>query len=109
MGKIYEESQGKEDYKNYVYTPEDGLTDCEALDGMLLATNRDLRWRDDIFDGWNFWDVAQSIEFRVAGYRVVVPGQRLPWVAHEESILNLWTYDRDRRQFISAYMNGGTV
>ena len=104
VGGIYEESQGKPEFGNYMFLAEDGVTDCEALDGMLLVTNRDLRWREDLFEGWNFWDVAQSFEFRKAGFRVVVPTQQKPWCAHEEGILNLWTYDKDRRIFLKEYM-----
>lgn len=36
----------------------------EAIDGLLMATQADLPWREDIFDGWDFYDVSQSMEFR---------------------------------------------
>lgn len=53
--------------------------EVEALDGLLLATSRDVRWREDLFDGWDFYDVSQCLEMRRMGWRVVVPCQETPW------------------------------
>ncbi|MDP4526359.1 glycosyltransferase family protein [Bacillus halotolerans] len=54
----------------------------EALDGLLLATQYDLPWRKEIFDGWHFYDTSQCFEFRKKGYLVGIPLQKEPWVIH---------------------------
>jgi hypothetical protein len=54
----------------------------EAVDGLCLITQRDLAW-DEKIPGFHFYDVAQSIRYRFAGYEVVVPRQDEPWFAHE--------------------------
>lgn len=36
----------------------------EAVDGLLIATQEDLPWREDLFTGWDFYDISQSMEFR---------------------------------------------
>lgn len=53
-----------------------------ALDGVFIATQYDLPWRSDLFDGWHFYDVSQTREFINAGYDVIIPRQEKPWVIH---------------------------
>lgn len=57
------------------------------LDGLLIATQYDLDWREELFDGWHFYDLSQSAEFVRAGYRLVIPnpvfgGVLAPWCIH---------------------------
>ncbi|MGF9600659.1 glycosyltransferase family protein [Bacillus subtilis] len=54
----------------------------QALDGLLLATQYDVPWRKDIFDGWHLYDTSQCFEFRKKGYIVGIPHQKEPWVLH---------------------------
>jgi hypothetical protein len=54
----------------------------EAVDGLCMITQRDLRW-DESISGFHFYDVAQSMRYRLAGYDVVVPRQNEPWFAHD--------------------------
>jgi Glycosyltransferase like family len=54
----------------------------EALDGLCLITQHDLAWDEEI-SGFHFYDVAQSIRYRLAGYDAVVPRQDEPWFAHD--------------------------
>jgi hypothetical protein len=58
-------------------------TEVEAIDGMLMATQYDIRWREDLDLGWDFYDLSQSLEFRRQGYRVGIPFQRKPWCMHD--------------------------
>ncbi len=53
-----------------------------ALDGVLIATQYDIKWREDLFDGWHFYDISQCYEFSIKGYHVVIPNQISPWVMH---------------------------
>ena len=54
-----------------------------AIDGLFMATQYDLPWRADLFQGWHFYDISQSREFINAGYKVVIPHQQEPWVIHD--------------------------
>lgn len=103
VGNLYEIDRNNVDFNGYEYRKEDGMTDVEAVDGLLMVTKEDLPWREDMFDGWDFYDVSQSFEFRKKGYRVVVPEQKKPWCAHDDGTMNLWSYDRYRRIFLAEY------
>ena len=54
----------------------------EAIDGLFMATQYDICWREDILQGWHFYDISQSMEFWRHGMRVVVPAQAEPWCVH---------------------------
>jgi hypothetical protein len=81
----------------------DFCIDVEAVDGFLLATQADLPWREDLFGGWDFYDISQSFEFWRAGYRVVVPYMQRPWCLHDCGIMNLSAYDHWREVFLREY------
>lgn len=78
-------------------------TEVEAVDGLFIATQYDLPWREDVFDKWDFYDVSQSYEFRKAGYKVVVPYMEKPWVIHDDGYLNLKNYDNERKKLLDEY------
>ena len=59
------------------------LSYMEAVDGFLMATQYDVEWREDVFQGWHFYDISACMEFQKAGYRVAVPRQDTPWCVHE--------------------------
>lgn len=79
------------------------LTDVQAVDGMIIITQYDLMWREDLFENFDFYDVSQGLEFKKQGYRVVVPYQNTPWIIHDCSFPNLEKYDSDRQIFIDNY------
>ena len=78
--------------------------DVEAVDGFLISTQYDLPWREDVFKGWDFYDVSQSYEFRKHGYKVAVPHQNPPWCLHDDGFLNLKNYYKTRKLFKATYM-----
>lgn len=55
--------------------PHGACVPVEAADGLFLATQYDIPWRDDLFTGFHFYDTSQCMEFKRRGYRVVVPNQ----------------------------------
>lgn len=69
----------------------------DAIDGLLIATQVDISWREDLFQNFDFYDVSQSFEMRRAGYKIVVPYQREPWVIHECNYAKLENYDSNRK------------
>lgn len=90
-------------YVQYQYQLSDGLWEAQAIDGLIMITSKDVSWREDIFDGWDYYDVSQSFEMIRAGYKVVVPEQILPWCLHDDGILNLKNHDKYRRICMQEY------
>lgn len=76
----------------------------EVIDGLLMATQYDILWREDLFVHWDFYDASQSFEFRRAGYEVVVPYMEQSWVIHDEGFVKLKTYYQDRELFVKEYL-----
>lgn len=101
-----EEEQGV-DYQRYQYSLEnDAFHVVEVIDGLLMATAYDIPWREDIFDGWDFYDASQSMEFRRRGYYIVTPVQKEPWCVHDDGhVLSMWNYDKYRKKFLKEYGN----
>lgn len=69
----------------------------DAVDGLLIATQYDIPWREDLFHDFDFYDVSQSFEMRKKGYKIVVPYQEEPWVIHDSSFAKLNNYDKNRK------------
>lgn len=77
----------------------------EALDGLLLATQYDVAWREELFDGWDFYDVSQCFEMRRLGYRVAVPYQEQPWCYHDNTYSKMENYQKYCDRFIREYQD----
>lgn len=77
---------------------------AEVVDGLLIATQYDLPWREDLFDGWHFYDLSQCYEFKKNQYDVVIPKQEEPWCIHDCGIVNLKDYELYREKFIDEYL-----
>ncbi|MFZ5969494.1 MAG: glycosyltransferase [Bacillota bacterium] len=76
----------------------------KAIDGLLMITQYDIPWREDIFDGWHFYDISQCMEFQKAGYEVAIPRQSGPWCVHDCGIVNTQNgYEEYRRIFLDQY------
>lgn len=78
-------------------------TEVEAVDGMMMITQYDIRWREDLDLGWDFYDVSQSLEFRRRGYKVGVAFQEKPWCMHDCGISKLINYDVSRKKILREY------
>ena len=87
---------------------EDGIcSQVQAVDGLLLATQYDIPWREDLFDGWDFYDISQCMEFRKWGYKVVVPYQTEAWCYHDNAYSKMQKYEYYRELFINEYADIG--
>lgn len=105
IGKLYVNAVYKS--QNKTFGEIDGLWECaEAIDGLLMATQYDITWREDLFKGWDFYDVSQSQEFIRNGYKVVVPNQKEPWCIHDDGFYSLKSYYEARKIFIAEYKKG---
>lgn len=85
----------------------DKLCEVSAVDGMILITQYDVEWREDIFNGFDFYDVSQSIEFQKNGYKVGVPHQEKPWCYHMCGHSKIEKYDVYRKVFCEEYSEYG--
>lgn len=79
------------------------LQEVEAVDGLLMSTQYDIEWREDILKAWDFYDVSQCLEFRKRGYKVVVPFMEKPWCYHDCGFINLENYEEERKRFLEEY------
>ncbi len=92
-----------ETWRSFFGTINGEFVEVEAIDGFFIASQYDIPWREDIFTGWDFYDVSQSFEFHKAGYKVVVPRQEDPWCFHDDGFLNLDNYYYYRRVLKDSY------
>ena len=74
-----------------------------AVDGMFMMTQYDIPWREDVLDGWDFYDFSQSVEFARRGYEVWVIGQETPESIHDCGFLKLADYDNRQKKFLEVY------
>lgn len=102
VGQIYSNNVYSTNLVNYGAVEGD-YAQVEAVDGMLMVTQYDISWREDIFDKWDFYDVSQSQEFIRAGYKVVVPSMEKPWCMHDDGFMSLDNYYEERRKLLREY------
>lgn len=81
-GKLYSSDHDRVQLFNFGDFEED-LCEVEMVDGVLMATQYDLPWREDLLKDWHYYDISQCLEFRKAGYRTAVPRQKSPWCLHD--------------------------
>ena len=77
----------------------------ESVDGLFIATQYDLNWREDLFDGWHLYDTSLCKEMQRAGYKVVVPNQSQDfWCIHcpQEKPLSA-DYHKYQKIFLREY------
>ncbi len=102
-GDFYRLDQLIENGETGIEKLETGLREVEVVDGLLIATQYDIPWREDILKEWDFYDVSQCMEFRRAGYRIVVPAQNPAWVIHACGAPGFWHYERNRQIAVREY------
>lgn len=101
-GKVVDSHTGTLELLDF-QSSSDNMTIVEAIDGLLFATQYDISFRDDLFDGWHFYDISQCFEFKKRGYKVAIPFQRNPWCIHHCGIVDLTDYEEYRKIFINEY------
>lgn len=79
------------------------VNEVVAVDGLLLATQYDVNWRIDIFNGWHYYDVSQSMEFRRAGFGVATIPQPITACIHACGIPSMGGWDVARNIFMREY------
>lgn len=75
-----------------------------VIDGLIMITQYDINWRDDLIKGWHLYDASQSMEFIKSGYEVGVPKQSQTWCFHDCGLIKLnEEYEKNRIIFINEY------
>ncbi len=103
LGAIFDDHKGR--MAPYIYSRSaEAFLEAAVLDGLLLATQYDIPWREDIFTAWHFYDVSQCMEFRRRGYKAAVLGQKSPWCIHKcgQKLLGK-NYEQERQKFVQVY------
>lgn len=65
------------------------ITKVEYLNGLIMITQYDILWREDIFDGWHFYDISQCVEFKKSNYDIVILNKEHPWVLHDCGVIDI--------------------
>ena len=81
------------------------FTDVEAIDGLFMATQYDISWREDLFKKWDFYDISQSLEMKRHGYQIAVPYQSQSWCWHDNEVSKWADYEGERRIFSVEYQD----
>ena len=68
-----------------------------------MITQYDIPWREDIIDGWHFYDLSQCMEFMKKSYSVVVPNQIKRWCLHDCGLVSINDFDEYRNIFLKEY------
>ena len=74
-GRVLHACEAESIVDSEVREPNGDAIDVEAVDGLFIATQYDIEWREDLFTGWHLYDASQCLEFRRRGYRVAIPNQ----------------------------------
>lgn len=87
--------------------PENGApyAEVQACDGLFLAGQYNIPWRDDLFDGFHLYDTSYCLENQKRGYKTVIPNQeKMFWCIHcpKEKPLDP-VYKKYRRIFTDNY------
>lgn len=103
VGKVFRNNSGCIELLKYNEIM-DPYTEVKGIDGLIMITQYDILWRDDIFDGWHFYDLSQSVEFLRKGFKVVVPNQENAWCIHDFRDINtLGDFEVFRNKFLDTY------
>lgn len=94
---------------NWPYDENERYIEVTAIDGMFMATQYDLLWEEDSFDGWDFYDISQSVRVCQEGFRIVVPciGKEEAWIFHDAGQCEYGEWDKYRKIFCEKYASIG--
>lgn len=86
---------------------EQQLTAAVALDGMILMTQYDIEWREELFNGWDFYDISQCFEFIRKDYVVAVFHEDTNSCLHDCGYSKIGKYNKSREIFCNEYAEYG--
>ncbi|MGL5152508.1 MAG: glycosyltransferase family protein [Clostridium sp.] len=83
--------------------PESNYTEVDLVDGLMLITQYDTPWRDDLFDGWHFYDASQCMEIKKLNKKIVVPKLESPWCIHDCGNVSMDGFNYYKQVFLNEY------
>lgn len=103
-GQVYGNSSIE--MKNLCFKDIKGIfEEVKVIDGLIMITSKDVKWREDLFDGWHYYDMSQSLEFIKNGFKVVVPNQINPWCLYDYNLVNINNgYEKYREIYLKEYI-----
>ncbi|MCI8821159.1 MAG: hypothetical protein HFI15_01370 [Lachnospiraceae bacterium] len=101
-GKVIDNSAGLWSFS--IPSKEDNYAEVLTVDGLLMVTQYDILWREDLFNGWDLYDASQCMEFIKRGYKIVVPYQKEEWCYHDCLYPKLIKYFDYNRVFLKEYI-----
>lgn len=102
-GNFYRLDMLKADEQKTIEKIQEKYKKVDVVDSFFIVTQYDIPWREDILDGWEFYNISQCLEFQRAGYKVVVPKQDTPWVNHVCGTQKYWSYNKYREIVLREY------
>ena len=104
FGKIADSHTGSMEIISFNEIKND-FEQVDMIDGVVIITQYDVDWREDLFDGWHFYDLSQSMEFKKAGYDIVVPKQDNIWCIHDSGVPLIKNgFEEYRKIFVEEYL-----
>lgn len=104
FGKVYHNHNRKMNLYEFKRSQE-VCSKVKIIDGLIMITQYDIEWREDVFDGSYFYDLSQSLEFIDRGYDVVVSNQDKPWCIYDYDVDKIGSdFDKYRVEFIKKYV-----
>ncbi|ABB14724.1 glycosyltransferase [Carboxydothermus hydrogenoformans] len=102
-GKVYENRTGEIELLAFNEVEGD-FEEVKVIDGLIMITQYDIPWREDIFTGWHFYDLSQCMEFMKRGFKIVIPKQNEPWCIHNCGFIEIKDdYEKYRKIFLNEY------
>ena len=80
---------------------EHNYKEVQCVFGGVIATQYDIQWREDLFEGDEFCDVSQCIEFSGRGYKCVAIGNKEPWIWNKQQ--DFLFQETDVQNFLKEY------
>jgi len=103
VGEVYDSHRGFTELLKFNEI-KNKYEDVKGIDGLIMITQYNLTWREDIFNGWHFYDLSQSAEFIREGLKVIVPKQETTWCIHDCGVVNTSNgYEKYRNIFLKEY------
>lgn len=90
-------------FKKSCFRPYPFAITVEALDGLILCTQYDIPWRQDILKGFHFYDVSQCFEFQKHNYKPIVLPSLTPLVVHDCGVPSLNGYEQAKKIIKEEY------
>lgn len=106
FGKVYDSHSGSMSLLNFSEINGE-FESVTAIDGLIMVTQYDILWREDLFKGWHFYDLSHCAEIIKAGYQVGIPKQKDPWCIHDCGLVNIENgFEEAKNIFVKTYING---